>query len=179
MPVYNPHNPRSTLWIRKSLTDLGGGLIVLPVAATQVAPSKGNLTMSTQIMIPEKEANILGTAVAVEFLPTKPTAKMFPCVVNGATGEIIAHGCSRHGCTTPVKAGDTLKAHPSSGKLFHDVSACNGTLSKDLPKAPKVDVSALAAERDALAERVRNLEAALAAREATGKVTSTGKRTAK
>lgn len=133
--------------------------------------------MADTILTPDKPCNILGTEVFVDMLPTKATAKMYPARVLGNPDEVIAHGCSRTGCTTPVHGQDILKAHPSSGKLFHEVSACTGTLSKDLPKAPKVDVGALIAERDALAEKVRNLEAMLAAREATGKVTSAGKRT--
>ena len=117
------------------------------------------------ILTPGKPANILGTDVNVEFQPTRPTAKMLPAVVTGAAGTVVAHNCSRTGCSTPITAGQSVKIHPSSGRVFHEVAQCSGTLSKNLPKQPrKSDAAAeqLAAENITLKAQLAELAAAVA-----------------
>ena len=117
------------------------------------------------ILTPAKPANILGTDISVDLQPTRPTAKMLPDIVNGAAGTVVAHNCSRTGCTTPITAGQSVKIHPSSGRVFHEVAQCSGTLSKNLPKQPrKSDAAAeqLAAENITLKAQLAELAAAVA-----------------
>ena len=113
--------------------------------------------MSTMIRTSDKAPNI-----DVEFQPSKAGAKMLPAIARAE-----AACCSRTGCTNPVSIGQAVRVHPVSGRVFHEVTACNGTLTKDLPKAPTQ--SAILAEAMAEIAKLREPpEAAQAERDALG-----------
>ena len=108
----------------------------------------------------DKATTIAGEAFPVEFVPRKVGAKMFPATAMATK----VGGCSRTGCTVEVTQGQAVKVHPVSGRVFHEVADCSGTLTKDLPKAPSASA--------ALALQVAELQAELAKlRAATTKVT--------
>lgn len=40
--------------------------------------------------------------------------------------ETVRTGCDRVGCTEPIAVGDTVRRSPRTGRIFHEMHACNG-----------------------------------------------------